>query len=219
MGESRAPKPPPTSVSTQLGKLRGVKIVAKGPQSRYSCRFGSQNDLILGSLVVPPSQGPPSPADTLLVVLGQHWPLKWRFLFHPRSGDRGSPGPLPPLLSTGRDLGRGSVDVRKGSCVQEGSALTRRHLLRRSADMRIVIHNMLRCFGLNRRERYSTYKVLNLGKSSHFAPPTSRGALAAKAAALHAAISNCTARSHFGERATVPLMSAYLTWGLHFLYQ
>ena len=38
------------------------------------------------------------------------------------------------LLPTGRDLGRGSVDVREESCIQEGSALTRRYLLRRSAD-------------------------------------------------------------------------------------
>ena len=26
-----------------------------------------------------PVPGPPSPADTLLVVLGRHWPFKWRF--------------------------------------------------------------------------------------------------------------------------------------------
>ena len=26
-----------------------------------------------------PGPRPPSPADTLLVVLGQHWPFKWRF--------------------------------------------------------------------------------------------------------------------------------------------
>ena len=55
----------------------------------------------------------------------------------PRGGPwGGSPGGVPPLplLPTGRDLGRGSVDVREESYIQEGSVLTRRYLLRRSAD-------------------------------------------------------------------------------------
>ena len=43
--------------------------------------------------------------------------------------------PLPPLLPTERDLGRGSVDVIEESYIQEGSALTRRYLLHRSADL------------------------------------------------------------------------------------